>query len=416
MLMSPRARIGIYCPGDGTGGPWRYAHSLLSGVDLNEFEVIVFWDLEGNYSRRPEIKTVCLSDGGIDCASRAPSLPRPRVAGNRSLLRRLVPSSVRLWSGFGRQTQRLARLLRSQRLDLLHTNNTGCEESPVAARVAGVPQVIGTFHVDSTYDLHRERSGPRHRILEVISNRCLDRAIAVSQATKFDWVRRTHIPARRVTTIYNGVDTEKFRRRVDRLTARKALALPVDSRLIVGGLGRLDEAKGFTYLIDAVARLAPDYPDLLLVIAGDGPLRAELERQAAERGIGERVRLLGFQRDVQMVLDALDVFTLPSLCEALPYALLEAMATELPCVGADVGGVAEIIVQHETGFIVRPRSAVELEASLRLLLGSREHRARMGEAGRRRVVNHFQEREMVQKTIELYRQLIARRRDRLRVG
>src|SRR5204863_5569267 len=107
--------------------------------------------------------------------------------------------------------------------------------------------------------------------------------------------------------------------------ARRRLGWPDTDSLVIGGVGRLDQAKGFGYLLEAVALLAQAYPHLTVALAGQGPLRQTLVEQASRLGISERVRLLGYCADVQQVYDALDVFVLPSLCEALPYALLEAM-------------------------------------------------------------------------------------------
>jgi len=402
----PRAaRIGFYCPGAGTGGPWRYVHSILAGLAPDEFDATVYCDLPGEYAPRPWVKVVRL--GGPDAfpggAPLAPSAPRAKGRA----LGRLAPPAVRLWAGFGKQVRRLARLFRRHPVDLVHTQNTGCEESPVAARAAGVPQVLGTFHVDPTYDLHCVRSGPGHRVLEMVSNRCLDAAIAVSRATKRDWVRRSHIPPARVVAIHNGIDPEQFRRRQSRRDARRALGLP-EAGLVVGGLGRLEEAKGFTFLIDAAARLRAEFPDLTVAIAGAGPLREALEQQAARLGLAGAVRFLGFRTDVQPVLDALDVFALPSLCETLGYALLEAMATELPAVGSAVGGVPEVIVPGETGLVVPPHDPARLADGLRALLRDAALRARWGGAGRTRVVRYFHESDMVRKTIELYRSRLPR--------
>jgi glycosyltransferase involved in cell wall biosynthesis len=269
--------------------------------------------------------------------------------------------------------------------------------------LAGIPHVLGTFHVDSTYDLHRVRHGVGHRSLEVISNRCLDRAIAVSEATRKDWLQRTHIPADRVVTIHNGIDPEKFCRQQTREQARQVLNLPQDA-MVIGGLGRLDEAKGFGDLITAAVLLRDEFPRMCVAIAGAGPLQSELEGQVERLGLNGVVRLVGFQRDVQVVLDALDVYAIPSLCEALPYALLEAMASELPVVGSAVGGIPEVIVEGETGFVVPARRPDRLAEQLRTLLLNDELRQRMGMAGRQRVTQHFHERDMLRKTIELYRQ------------
>jgi glycosyltransferase involved in cell wall biosynthesis len=409
-----RSTLGIYCPGIGNGGPWRYVHSLLAGIDLGEFDVSVFCDIAGTYEPRPEIRVVRLTDGK-PVGVLTPAAVRPEIVSNGvhptgsrpRRIGRLLPGAVRLWAGFGCEARKLARLVREHSVDLFHTQNTGCEESPAAAWLAGVPCVVGTFHVDSTYDLHNVRSGARHRLIEAVSNRCLHTGIAVSNATGLDWIRRTRISPARVTTIYNGIDPEKFRRCQSPSAARAQLGLPNDGRPVIGGVGRLDEAKGFTYLLETAARLRSEYPDLVVAIAGDGPLRGDLEAQAADLGIADAVRFLGFQRDVQVVLDALDVFVLPSLCEALPYAILEAMATELPVVGTAVGGVPEMIVPGETGFVAPARNPDALVDAIRPLLQSADLRQRMGVGGRERVLQHFQERDMVRKTIQLYRDMLA---------
>lgn len=413
-MLTRGTQIGIYCPGNGTSGPWRYVHAILGGIDPAEFGVTVFCDLQGAYEPQPWIKVVRLRGAEAHPAGAAFASSNGSHSNMPSALKRLAPKSVKLWAGFGKETRRLARLIRQHPVDLFHTQNTGCEESPVAAKLAGVRRVLGTFHVDSTYDLHRERSGPTHRVLEMLSNRCLDRAISVSHATKRDWVRRTHISSERVQTIYNGIDPERFRRRQSRGAARRALGLP-ENGLIVGGLGRLDEAKGFSYLLDAAVELRAEFPILIVAIAGAGPLREPLEQQATRLGLANAVRFLGFQSDVQPVLDSLDVFALPSLCEALPFALLEAMATELPTVGSAVGGIPEVIVPGETGFVVPARNSSRLVDNLRTLLRDATLRARMGVAGRARVVRDFQERDMVRKTIGVYRTILGRLATRIDV-
>lgn len=189
------------------------------------------------------------------------------------------------------------------------------------------------------------------------------------------------------------------------------LGLPTDA-LVVGCLGRLEEVKGFTYLIEAAALLRESSPQLVVAIAGQGALREQLEAKAQALGVTDRVVFLGFLLDVNPVLDALDLFALPSLCEALPFALLEAMAHELPAVGTTVGGVPEVIVPYETGMLVPPRDPKALAAALKPLIESAELRERLGKAGRERVCRHFQESEMVSKTIDVYQTMLAGRPNR----
>jgi glycosyltransferase involved in cell wall biosynthesis len=242
--------------------------------------------------------------------------------------------------------------------------------------------------------------------MEWYSNRSLHLAIAVSEATKRDWVRRTGMPAERVVTIHNGIDPDAFVRRQSKQDARATLGLPRDA-IILGGVGRLEAAKGFAYLIESVALLRSEFPQVMAAIAGAGPLREQLAAAASARGVSDRVVFLGFQSDVNAVFDVCDAFVLSSLCEALPFALLEAMAHELPVVGTAVGGVPEVIVPGETGFLAPARNAAALAAAARPLLASRDLRIRLGRAGRERVTKHFHEADMVRNTINVYRQMLT---------
>jgi glycosyltransferase involved in cell wall biosynthesis len=397
-----RHRIGIYLGGKLVqSGPGRYVQSVLDAIDPGEFDVTIFCKPGGQTEFGFPIHFVSLPG-----QSPIATVQAPKINGVESA-RAPEASTARLWAGFGKSAWILSRTFAAHSVDLLHTQDTGCEDSPVAARLAGIGHVVGTFHVDSTYDLAGIRSGFTHRAMEIVSNHALHRAIAVSEATRDDWIRRTHVPDEKVVTIHNGIDPEKFRRRTDRASARARLGLPPSGPVVIGGIGRLDEAKGFIYLIEAMAALSAEFPDAILLIAGDGALKESLMARAAAVGIADRVRFLGFVSDVQSVLDALDIFAMPSLCETLGYAILEAMATELPVVGTTVGGVPEVIVPGQTGFLVPPRDSASLAGALRQLMISQTMRKTLGRAGRQRVVDHFQESVCARTTIDLYRQMLS---------
>jgi glycosyltransferase involved in cell wall biosynthesis len=398
-----KIRLAYYCPGTGSGGPWRYLHSLLRYIDKDRFEVMVFCDQNGRYDPRPEIRLISIR--GED---KQQSFTQGESAQNHQSVPMqpksfvgLIPNPLKLLAGFTKETLRLSKLFQQQSIDIFHTQNTGCEESPVAAKLAGIPKVLGTFHVDSTYDLHNVRSGPSYRLLENMSNRSLDVAIGVSHATSRNWINRTRIGSDRVVTIHNGIDPDKFRRQQSREIARRKLGIPVDA-LILGGVGRLDEAKGFVDLIEAVRQMMPSYPNLYLVIAGSGPLKNQFEEQVQRSGLSDRILLLGFQSDVQQVLDALDLFVLSSWCEACPYAVLEAMASELPVIGTAVGGVPELIEDEVTGLIVPARSPRLLSNAINRLMKSQDTRDDFGRNGRERVKQLFLEKMMVEATLALY--------------
>jgi glycosyltransferase involved in cell wall biosynthesis len=144
-----------------------------------------------------------------------------------------------------------------------------------------------------------------------------------------------------------------------------------------------------------------------VALAGDGPLRRTLEEQAHRLEIRDRVHFLGFCPNVHDVFAALDIFAIPSRCEALPYALLEAMTTELPAVASCVGGVREVVIPGETGLLVPVEDHQALAAALKQLLDDANLRRQMGRAGRNHVIAHFSEQEMVARTLELYRRLLS---------
>src|SRR5687767_13088154 len=120
MPHSRRRTIGLYMPGTGTGGPWRYVHSILGRIDLSEFDVRLFCDIDGQYAPRPEIRVVPLSDGDGRNGSWANGAASAHVNGHStgSVLRKLLPREVKLWAGFGKQAYRLSRKFRHHPVDL----------------------------------------------------------------------------------------------------------------------------------------------------------------------------------------------------------------------------------------------------------------------------------------------------------
>jgi glycosyltransferase involved in cell wall biosynthesis len=404
--MTTRPTIGIYEVSSGPSGPSRYVESILSAIDPDEFEIVLFCRTGGPYAARRGVimEEVMPPTRPREIAPAAAATPVTKRARQT-----LTPAWLKLWSGFGQQSLRLAAAFKRRPVDLLHTNNVGCEESAVAARLAGIGRVLGTFHIDSRVDVAGRNNGLRHRALEFVSNQCLHAAIAVSDDTGRQWIRRTRLAPRRVVTIRNGIDAANFSLTVDRAAARKKFGLPTaNDTLIVGGVGRLDAVKGFDVLLDGVALLAPDHPNLTLALAGDGPARHALQQQAARLNISHRVHFLGFCKDVRQVYAALDIFAMPSRCEALPYALLEAMTAGLPAVASHIGGVPEVIVPNQTGLLIPVGDHHALATSLRSLLNNPELRQQMGRAARERIILHFSEREMVAQTIALYRKLLNR--------
>jgi glycosyltransferase involved in cell wall biosynthesis len=215
------------------------------------------------------------------------------------------------------------------------------------------------------------------------------------------------VPARKVSTIPNGVDLTRFGP-ASQAAARRALGLPGEST-VVGTVGRLDPVKDQAALVRAFATLMGAYPEALLVLAGDGPCREELARLVAELGAGGRVRLLGECRDVPQVLAAMDLFVLPSLAEGMSNTILEAMAVGLPVVATRVGGNRELVDEGETGRLVPPGDPRALADAVAGYLDDAHVRGLHGKASRRRASETFALERMYRAHESLYGRLLAGR-------
>lgn len=260
-----------------------------------------------------------------------------------------------------------------------------------AARLAGCGRTVAG-----------RRSAPRERgiksLLEELVVQLADRVVVNAEA-----LRPGGRAARRTEVVPSGVDTERFRPCTgERAGAKRRLGVPPE-RPLIGTVGRLEERKGTMTLVEAAARLAAGaVPDVEIVVAGDGPLRAELARCAESLGIADRVRLLGDRSDVREVLAALDVFVLPSRTEGMSNALLEAMAMELPVVATAVGGTPEVIVAEASGLLVPSDDAAALAQAVERLVAAPELAVRLGGEARRRVEERYGVRAMVSRLEDIY--------------
>jgi len=153
--------------------------------------------------------------------------------------------------------------------------------------------------------------------------------------------------------------------------------------------GRLSDQKNFAALVDAAARLVPEFPALRVVIGGEGELRPDLEAQIRARGLEEVVALPGNLEDLQDLMAAADLLAMPSRYEGLPLVLLEAMAAGLPVVGTRIPGIAEVVTDGVEGSLVAADDGGELARALGELLGDESRRRRCGEAARAKVTREY---------------------------
>ena len=191
----------------------------------------------------------------------------------------------------------------------------------------------------------------------------------------------------KITVIHNGINPPQVDP-ADRARTRAALGVKDDQPLILA-VGRVTLQKGFTYLLQAMPQIISSFPNALVVIAGDGPLRPELEQEAKSLGVGEHVRFLGFRQDVPQLLAAADLFAMPSVFEGFPIVLLEAMVMGKAVVASRVQGVDEIVVSGQNGVIVPSQDVPALAQAVVVVLEEPAYAAAMGVAARKTVLDGF---------------------------
>jgi sugar transferase (PEP-CTERM/EpsH1 system associated) len=302
---------------------------------------------------------------------------------------------------------RLARILRRYRPHIVHTRNWGAIEAVAAAKLAGVPVVI---HSEHGYEVDMFAGLPvRRRLFRRAAYAMADAVFAVTCELRDFHACQTWIHPERIGVIYNGVDTKRFApSRETRIAMRRKLALPEES-FVVGAVGRLVPIKDHQTLLKAAALLSGSGIDVRVLLVGSGPERERLQGRATDALEG-RVCFAGDSDRVPEMLNAMDVFVLPSLGEGMSNTLLEAMACGLPVLATNVGGNPEIIENNVNGCLFAPGDAEWLASKLKLLARDPALIHQLGTAARNRAIESFSLSRMLETYRSFYLDLAARGR------
>lgn len=307
----------------------------------------------------------------------------------------------------------LRALCRARRFDLLHTHmSKAALLGALVARTLGRdrPMVVNTAHNLGSLALSQPALRAIFRVYDrLLLGRATDAVIVVADRVREAVLRLGLIAPERMAAIPNGIALDRFAPTAAQSAERRAaFGAGPDSVLIVC-VARLVWFKAADVLIAAFASLAASHPQARLAFVGDGPLREALAAQAAEAGLADRVFFAGERPDVPAILGAADVFALTSVSEGMPISILEAMASGLPVVATDVGGVRDLVSDGETGFLAPSRDAQAVAAALARLCADPDLRLRLGAAGRARAEAAFSGPAMVARTEAFYRDQLARR-------
>ncbi len=299
----------------------------------------------------------------------------------------------------------LTRRLRKGRYDIVHTHTSKAGFlGRLAAERAGVPVVVHTPHGNI---FHGYFSRPWTQLfiwMERHAARRTDRIIELTPGGVEEYLEEGIGQREQYAVIFSGIDVNPFKDAIaHREVMRQELGLNNDD-ILVGGVGRLEPVKGFTYFVEAAQRIAQAEPKVKFILVGQGREEKLLRRLAAP--LGERFLFAGLRTDVPRYMAAMDILVVPSVNEGMGRVVLEAGAAGVPVVATRVGGLPDIVDEEETGVLVPPRNAAALAEAVLALTNAPERRHMMGATAQAKVVPYYSLESMVQQIEALYEELL----------
>jgi glycosyltransferase involved in cell wall biosynthesis len=296
-----------------------------------------------------------------------------------------------------RAVRQIEEYIQEDEVDLVHTHGYKADLYGYLAAWRCHKPVVATCHnwVGGTAALgiynHLDRMAlKKFNALAAVSDAVAQRLLAFG------------VPAEKIKTVANGIDVTAFER------AHPLPLLKAEGSTVVGVVARLDLQKGFEYLLRAARELCKTFPDLKIVIAGEGPDRNAIEEIIEQYGLQSSVVLAGQQSNMPAVYAAMDIFVLPSLNEGLPMTVLEAMAASKPVIATRVGAIPSVIKDSENGLLVAPKDPEGLQNAIASLLNDPERRRRLGDQAHAWVSQNYTSEAMALKYREMYEEVLGK--------
>ena len=376
MIPAERIRLLKFATLFAIGGTERHVMNFVAHLDSSRFELqLACLRKVGEFLDEIEARRIPLAE-----------YPTNRLYGRRALAQQL----------------RFARDLRANRTQIVHTYGFYPNVFAIAAaRMARTPVVIASIRDTGVY------LRPWQKRVQKLACRLADMVLVNADAIRRSLVDEGYSP-QRIHVIRNGVSPSAFVRRSSGHRIREELGVAPEAP-IVAMLSRLNGLKGVDDFVHAAGRVVARVPDARFLIIGDGVAggyRDSLRESAARLGLADRIVFTGFRMDVPELLSECAVSVLPSLSEGLSNTLLESMAAGVPVVATNVGGNPEVVQEGTTGFLVPTQNPQALADRICRVLEDRDLAARFGEAGRRRVAEHFSIERMLRDTERVYQDLL----------
>jgi glycosyltransferase involved in cell wall biosynthesis len=295
--------------------------------------------------------------------------------------------------------KKLVSLMRQNEIHIIHTHDLRSNfVGYMAGKIGRIP-VVTSVHgwIEKSFKFRI------HNFADKILVRFFNRIIVNSEFLR-KHLSQFKIPDKKISTVYNTVDVLNFERDVNPEETRKELGIDPGS-IVIGTVGRLNTEKGHKYLLEAARDVLTSFPETVFLIVGKGPLERELKDFARKAKISPNVLFTGFYQDLRKVLNVIDLFVVPSLSEALPLSLLEAMAARKPVISTNVGGIPEVVKTGETGIVVNSGAADELAQALITLLENKDKARELAKNGQELIREQFSTQAVTKKLEAIYREL-----------
>ena len=380
-----RAKILYFVTKSNWGGAQRHVFDLATNLSRKEFEPIVALGGEGPLKGRLEevgVRTVALRELGRDMNARKDAVS---LGALYAILKKEAPGVLHAHSpkagGLGAVAGRAYNLVHRKKIRIIYTAHgwTFNENRNIASKA-----LIMLFSWLTIVLSHK---------VIVLGER------EYEQVRKWPWVKD------RIAVIANGIAKPPL---LARSRAREFFATATGreirkNTLVLGTVGELNQNKGHRYMIEALAELKNTLPDFIFILMGEGEDRQKLQALIASKGLEKQVFLLGYVHNASLYLKGLDIFTLVSVKEGLPYAIIEAGRAQLPIIASDVGNIPDLIDDMRSGILIKPKNTREIAESIRFLIHHPEKRLEFAENAYKKMNAEYSLSKMLEETIKLYR-------------
>ncbi|HYE34982.1 glycosyltransferase [Methylocaldum sp.] len=288
---------------------------------------------------------------------------------------------------------RLRRLIRGENPDVLHVHS---RRGDLLAALAGRLEKIPMIH-------SRRVDNPPRWVDTRIKFPLFETIVTISEGIR-EVLIEAGVPTGQVVCVPSAVDTERYHPECDAGWFRSEFGL-AENQIAIGMIAQLIARKGHEVLFDALAMVLAHHPKTRVLLFGQGPMEAELQKSVRARGLEDSVTFAGYRTDMARVMPCLDLVVHPAWMEGLGVSLLEAAACGVPIVATRAGGIPEVVKDGVNGRLIEPGDSTALASAIKDLLDDPTRRREQGQAGRRLVLDRFSVDAMVQGNHRVYRQV-----------